>query len=109
MISFEVVIISVAISLNSVFFKENSDTCRIVEFFFKHIFILFLLDECVCLHVCLFAVCVPGPGGDHKWPSAPLEQGSPEAKSHSVGAWNHSGVLFKSGQCSPWLSHLSRP
>lgn len=59
MISFEVVIISVAISLNSVFFKENSDTCRTVEFFFKHIFILFLLDECfACMCVCLLCVCL---------------------------------------------------
>lgn len=53
----------------------------------------------VCLNISLCITYMPGPRGDPKWASDPLDLELPKAVSCPVGAGNQIPVFCKSSKC----------
>jgi hypothetical protein len=69
------------------------------------IWIIFLCVWVVCLHLCLYTMCIPGVHRGQKWTPDPLGLKLQVFVSHLVGTG--SLIIWKGSQCSWPLNHLS--
>lgn len=94
----------VSIALNHLYCLAHATSSLNVLHVFKFLLFYVYTHTCICLHVCLCAMCTKDSQGDQKRVSEPLRTGIKTVVSHHVEAKNGTEVFH-----SVELSRLSSP